>query len=115
MSLKFQQRIIDDVLIADLSGKLIEKSQVDELDRWITDQIEQQKHNFVFNLNDMDYINSTGLNLFIQLFTRIRNNGGELVFCCVPEKINKLLLITKLNKIFNIKPKEEEALAFFKS
>lgn len=115
MSLEFQNRVSGDILIADLKGRLMEKSQVEELEDWVTEQLEEGKLNFLFNLNDLDYINSTGLNFFIQLFTRIRNKGGELVFCCVSDKISKLLIITKLNNVFNIEQDEQNAIKFLQS
>lgn len=115
MSLEFKDKFHgEDILIVELAGKLMEQSQIDGLNQWVTKQLENNHKNFIFDLHHMSYMNSSGLNVFIQLFTRIRNNGGELVFCNVPEKINNLLLITKLNNIFNIQSSEEEALNYLK-
>jgi len=54
-------------------------------------------------------MNSTGLSILINLFTQTRNRGGELVITNIPEKINNLLVITKLNSIFNIEDTVEDA------
>ena len=43
------------------------------------------------------------MNCFIQLLTKARNMGGDAVIVNVPDKIKKLLLISKLNTVFTIK------------
>ena len=60
-------------------------------------------------------MNSTGLSILINIFTQTRNRGGEVVITNIPEKINKLLIITKLNSIFNIEETVEAAKKAFPS
>ena len=55
-------------------------------------------------------MNSSGLNVLIQLLTKTRNNGGESVIFNVNKKITELLIITKLNTLFKIAETEEEAI-----
>ena len=54
-------------------------------------------------------MNSTGLSILINILTQTRSKGGEVIIANVPEKINKLLLITKLNSVFTIKDNIELA------
>lgn len=58
--------------------------------------------NLIIDMSDMRYMNSTGLNILVNLLTIYRNKGHEAVIINVPEKINQLLVITKLNSVFNI-------------
>lgn len=113
MSLSFKIEKKDEIQIARLSGKLIEASQADEFFEWVESSIEEGNVNYIFDLSEMDYVNSMGINLFIKLFTKVRNKGGEIIFINIPEKINQLLVITKLNTIFTIVNSEQEAIQLF--
>jgi anti-sigma B factor antagonist len=99
----------DELMIVSLNGSLIAKPQVDGLFIDIENEMIEGGKNLMIDLTDMEYMNSTGLNVLINLLTQTRNKGGDVVIVNVPEKINKLLVITKLNSVFNIK--ENRALA----
>jgi anti-sigma B factor antagonist len=60
-------------------------------------------------------MNSSGLGVLITVLTKLRNKGGEVVLLNPSEQVKKLLLITKLNNIFNIFDSKEEAEAFLKA
>jgi len=109
MSFSYQIKKENNLLIIALQGNLIGKEQVGELFNEIDFELNQGAENIIIDLNEMLYLNSTGLSIFIQILTKVRNNGGDVVVINVPEKINKLLVITKLNSVFNIKDSVEKA------
>ncbi|MGE0562858.1 MAG: STAS domain-containing protein [Flavobacteriales bacterium] len=109
MSFSYQIKKENNLLIIALQGNLIGKEQVGELFNEIDFELNQGAENIIIDLNEMLYLNSTGLSIFIQILTKVRNNGGDVVVINVPEKINKLLVITKLNSVFNIKDSVENA------
>jgi anti-sigma B factor antagonist len=90
-------------------GNLMNKQQIqsllDEIDFYSNEGINK----IIIDLSEMKYMNSTGLNILINIFTQTRSKGGDVIITNIPEKINKLLVITKLNSIFNIKETVEEA------
>lgn len=85
-----------------LSGNLLEKNEADLLLETLNGMLYENKLFFVFDLENMNFINSTGLNILINMLTKIRNCGGDMAIYNVPRKINQVLLITKLNSIFNV-------------
>ncbi|MCB9174988.1 MAG: STAS domain-containing protein [Flavobacteriales bacterium] len=109
MSFSYQIKKDNNLLIIALQGNLIGKEQVGELFNEIDFELNEGVENIIIDLEDMQYLNSTGLSIFIQILTKVRNNGGDVVVVNVPEKINKLLVITKLNSVFNIKDSVENA------
>lgn len=115
MSLEYKIDTKNDLQIARLKGKLIEPTQAEEFMEWVGSCIEDSKLNFIFDLSAMDYVNSIGINMFIRMFTKVRNKGGEIIFINIPEKINQLLVITKLNTIFTIASSEEDAIQQLKA
>ena len=81
------------------------ESMLDEIAHFSAEGVKK----VIINLEAIEYINSTGLSILINIFTQARNNGGEVVITNIPEKINQLLVITKLNSIFNIEETVEAA------
>jgi anti-sigma B factor antagonist len=96
-------------------GELIERTQSQEMLDKISALCEEGKTNFVVDLSELKYMNSTGLNVLINILTKTRKNGGDLVICGVSRKIQELLLVTKLNSVFTVTETADEALAHFKS
>lgn len=76
----------------------------------VEEKIQAQQSRFVVDLEDMDYMNSTGLTFLISILTRSRSAGGEVAIANLSDSIKKILLITRLNSAFNIYESVEEAL-----
>jgi anti-anti-sigma regulatory factor len=51
--------------------------------------------------------------VLINILTRSRNVGGEVVVTQLSDKAKQLLVVTKLNTVFNVTETEEEAMAVF--
>ena len=109
MDLSYTIEKDDKLIYISLTGNLMNKQQVqgllDELDFYFNEGMRK----LIIDLSEMKYMNSTGLSILINIFTQTRNKGGEVVLTNIPEKINKLLVITKLNSIFNIEESIEDA------
>lgn len=89
--------------ISDLDHKaLIEK--VDEC-------INNGTHNFVIDMEGINFINSSGLSVLIRVLTKARTKGGEAVLSAIPSKVNELLVMTKLNNVFKSFTTDQEAVA----
>lgn len=115
MSFNYTLKEQNKINIIDLSGNLLERNQATDLLNEVNNLIEQDAKKFVICLKDFHYINSTGLNVLITILTRARKAGGEVVICCVPEKIKELLVITKLNAVFVVIETTEEAIKSFET
>lgn len=95
--------------ILKLSGELIDKHQAVDLMKTIDTMLDTDKNKWAIDLSDLKYMNSSGLNVLIQILTRTRNKGGESVIFNVSKKVNELLVITKLNTLFKVSTTKEEA------
>jgi anti-sigma B factor antagonist len=93
-----------------LRGNLMDQSQAGELISKISESISDGMKYFVVNMHEMEYMNSTGLTVLINILTKTRNSGGETVICCVPDRIKTLLIVTKLNNVFSVASDEPEAI-----
>ena len=93
---------IEGIHIIELTGRLIEKSQADGLIQDFEKLMADGENRYLMSLEGLEYVNSTGLNLLIGMFTQARNSGGELVIGGISPKVRKLMVMTKLDSIFRI-------------
>ncbi len=97
-----------------LQGELIDRSQADEMMKEIETAVTTGESSIVLNLADLKYLNSSGLNILINILTKSRKAGGDVAICNINKKINELLVITKLNSVFNVCDSEEKAISTLK-
>lgn len=109
MVLDYKIKAEKDFQILSLSGELIDKNQAIDLIKAVDELLESGKNKFVIDLSDLRYMNSSGLNVLIQLLTKTRTRGGDSVICHVSKKVNELLIITKLNTLFKVTDTKEDA------
>lgn len=85
--------------------------------RLLTDKLHElaaagQKR-IIVDLAAVERMNSSGLGILIGGLTALRNQGGDLKLVRVGKKPLELLRITKLERIFEIYPDEDQAIASF--
>lgn len=105
----------DGILIFYIEGNLLGENTNAPVMEQLKHQLENGTSRVVFNLNDMKFINSTGLGMLMTALTKTRNAGGELALCAIPEQMKKLLQMTKLESLFAVHADEEQAINFLKS
>jgi len=109
MNLNIKTTINPNFIEFNLSGKVLSDEDVKYLNTEVDIAIENKIVNFILNLEGLEIINSMGLNCFIKIFTKARNNNGEMYIVNISDKINQVLLLTKLNSVLNIATSLEEA------
>jgi anti-anti-sigma factor len=110
MSFSYTKEVRANICIYAFQGRILDKEECKELMNDFESQLDSDITNFIISLESMDYMNSSGLGILINILTKSRNKYGELVVCCIPEKINKLLITSKLNNIFNSVDSLDEAI-----
>lgn len=103
------------ITIFKLEGEIIEKGQTTGLIEQIDKLLSSGKKNIVLDLGELRYMNSSGLNVLVNILTKARNAGGDVLVCHLSEKIKSLLVVTRLDTIFHIVPTVEEAVQRLKS
>jgi anti-sigma B factor antagonist len=99
------------ITIYHLAGELIDRNQAVKMLEEIDTAITKGENKVILDLAELKYINSSGLNVFINILTKARKASGDVAICCVNKKINELLVITKLNSVFNVSESSENAIA----
>ncbi len=71
--------------------------------------------NVLLDMSQLQYMNSTGLNILISVLTRTRKGGGEVLISGLSTGVKQLFMVTKLDTVFTIKGTVDEALASLSS
>src|ERR1700722_5258382 len=105
----------DGVMVIYLEGNLLGEHTNAPVMELIKKNVDAGNKKVLFNLSDMKFINSTGLGMLLTAVSKTRNSGGELALCTLPEQMKKLLQMTKLESVFNVKADEASGIEFLKS
>lgn len=100
-------------VVIELKGNVIGGPDSEEFSKLLHGLLDEGKKNIVVDLSSVKFMNSSGLGMLISGFTTIKNGGGSFKLANATEKINSLLVITKLITIFeNFKSVDEAVKSF---
>src|SRR2546423_15724146 len=111
--LDLKERQAGDVTILDLSGEVRIGEGSITLRDTIRNLADQGKKKLLLNLRGVKYIDSSGIGELIANYTTITRQGGQLKLLNLTDKIQNLLVITKLLTVFDSYNNEAEALKSF--
>ena len=111
--LSVNERQAGDVTILDMSGAV----RIGEGSVALRDAIrglsESGKKKILLNLAGVNYVDSSGIGELIANYTTISRQGGQLKLLNLTDRIQNLLVITKLLTVFDSYDNEAEALKSF--
>jgi len=97
-----------------LDRKILDEPSIQELGQELFDLVEKdQREKVVLNFAAVEFLSSAALGKLITLERKAKANGGELKLSNIRPEIYEVFAITKLNKLFDIKDDEADALAAF--
>lgn len=108
------RQLEDNISVIDVQGEIdvYTSSWVKEA---VNDFIQRGNYHIVINLEQVRYIDSTGLGVLIGALKRVHEHEGSISLICTNPHIRKIFNITGLVKIFPIYKSEEEAVKALKS
>jgi stage II sporulation protein AA (anti-sigma F factor antagonist) len=110
MSLMIGLEVKNDVLCVRLSGELDHHS-ADELREKATSAIESYGiRHIVLNLEQLSFMDSSGLGVILGRYKQIKQLHGEMVVCAISPAVQRLFDMSGLFKIIRLEPSEENAL-----
>lgn len=104
----------DNVFVVRLEGDLIGEDGGASIIEKVNEAVEKKARVCLVDISRVRYINSSGIGVLITILTKFRNKDGEVYLMKPSENVQKLLVITKLNAIFQIVKSEEEVLSLSK-
>ena len=110
-----EERVIGDVTVLDLKGKMTLGEGDELLKDKINSLIHQGQKKLLLNLEGVPYIDSAGLGEIVRTYTTVSRQGGNLKLVNLTKRITDLLSITKLLTVFETFENEPEALKSFQA
>ncbi len=100
----------DGVTILALSGKIMGGPEASQINEQVNSLIDQGKHVILVDLDNVEWMNSSGLGILIGAMTTLKNNNGELALVHISDRIRNLLKITKLVDVFKLYDNIDQAI-----
>lgn len=95
------QKILDDLNIQELGRELAQLVEVEGRTR------------VLLNFSAVEFLSSAALGKLITLDKKVKAVNGTLKLCHIQPEIYEVFAITKLNRLFDIRETEADALAVF--
>jgi anti-sigma B factor antagonist len=115
VAMQIEERIVGEVTILDLKGKMTLGEGDELLKDKINSLIHQGKKKLLLNLEGVPYIDSAGLGEIVRTYTTVSRQGGSLKLVNLTKRITDLLSITKLLTVFETFDAEKDAISSFQS
>jgi anti-sigma B factor antagonist len=111
--LDLKERQAGDVTILDLTGEVRIGEGSIALRDAIRHLADEGKKKVLLNLAGVKYMDSSGIGELIANYTTVKRQGGQLKLLNLTDRIQNLLVITKLLTVFDAYDNEAEALKSF--
>jgi anti-sigma B factor antagonist len=109
MSLEIEQHEREGITIVAMKGRITVGLEATSLREAVAALIAAGTRNLVFNLADVDFIDSTGLGALVMSASALRKSGGNVKLVNLNRRTIELLVMTKLATIFEIFTDEQDA------
>lgn len=112
LPLTLDRRTVGKVAVIRCNGRITAGDEAESLRLYVCGMFANHK-NFILHLEDVAFIDSTGLGTVVRLLESTRRLRGDLKLCNVPPALQKVLRITNLTTLFEIYESEENAISSF--
>ncbi len=113
MAIKLGERLIGDVLIIDIAGRITLGEGSGSLREAIQIAVAQGQKKVILNMADTAYVDSCGISEIVNSFVSLANLGGVVKLLALTARVKDLLQITKLYTVFDVYEIEDEAVRSF--
>ena len=109
--MKIEEKIENHLAILKIEGNIMGGPDTDELHARIRSLLDDDIVHVILDLQGVKWLNSAGLGVIIACLATLKKSNGILKLAGVTRKIESLLVITQLNRIFEIFDSVEKAVA----
>jgi anti-sigma B factor antagonist len=113
MSMTTSIRQLGGVTIVDISGRIQLGEESAALRDLVSDLLSKGHKKILFNLADVNYIDSSGLGHLVSAFTSVRKQAGELKLLNLTKNVHNVMQMTRLYTVFDIIDNEAVAVKSF--
>ncbi|MBD3226183.1 MAG: anti-sigma factor antagonist [Caldithrix sp.] len=101
-----------DIIVIDAPKRLTSDIS-DDLKSIMKEYVDREKYNIIINLEETEFIDSSGLGAIVSKISITRSNNGDIKLAAPQRYVVDLLEVTHLNKVIEILDSVEEAIEGF--
>lgn len=99
MNVTFNKR--GDALIVAVKGRM-DAITAPEFESKCSGQIEEGLSLLIADFTELEYISSAGLRGILQIAKRLKQNKGQITFCCLSPMVHNVFSISGFNSMFSL-------------
>jgi anti-sigma B factor antagonist len=111
MKIKYTEKY--EAVVIELKGNVMGGDDTKDFNELLHKLIDEGKKHVIVDLSDVKFMNSSGIGMLIGGLTTMKKSDGSMKLSGATEKIESLLVITKLITIFETFNTIDEAVASF--
>jgi anti-sigma B factor antagonist len=111
MFVKIQEN--DSVVLIEVREERLDAHNSGELKAEMLNLFEDGKNNLVVDLQEVRFIDSSGLGALVSGFKNASARNGNLKLCGLQPQVKSMFELTRLHRVFEIFPNAQEATASF--
>jgi anti-sigma B factor antagonist len=108
MSFQIDQPESKNCKIIRLKGRFVEAAESDEILLALDNDLLAGNKHYVVDLAETTLVNSSGINMLVKMVKKVNHESGNIVFAAVPDRVQELLNVIRLNSVFTIYPTVED-------
>jgi anti-sigma B factor antagonist len=112
MLLSLETREVGRVTVVRCNGRIVSGPESELLITHVASLL-QDRRAIVLHMEDVVYVDSSGLGTMVRALTSVRQKGGDMKLCHVPERTRQILQLTNLVELFDSHESEEAAISAF--
>jgi len=113
VALKMTNSEVDGTSVVALDGRIVLGEESKSLREKLKGLIAEGKKQIVLNMDNVTYIDSTGLGTLVAAHVSAKTQGASLKLCNLGRRFQELLQLTKLLTVFEVCNTEAAAVASF--
>lgn len=98
--------------ILNLQGRL-DTNTYKSLEDYFDKALDEGNKWFLINLENVDFISSTGLRVLLKALKEVKSNKGNIVLCSLQENIKAVFNMSGFSSFFDIFNNQDEAEQYF--
>ncbi len=111
MIIKIQEN--DSVVLLEVREERLDAHNSGDLKAEMLNIFEDGKNNLVVDLQEVRFIDSSGLGALVSGFKNASARNGNLKLCGLQPQVKSMFELTRLHRVFEIFPSSQEAMSSF--
>jgi anti-sigma B factor antagonist len=108
--MEFEDKQVGSVLVVRLFNNRLDAKEVDDFKKKMFEYLSKGKRSLVLDMSSVDFVDSSGLGALVAVYKSL-GEGGRMAVFGIQDSVERMFKLTRMNKVFRLFPKEEEAVA----